>query len=401
MNKTEKKEREKRVDDIIERGVIVNILPEKEAFRERLLSSDPMKIYIGADPTSTALHLSHAKNYILLEEIRQLGHQVFVLFGDFTAKIGDPTDKIVARDQLTTDQVRENVDQWLEQIKPLMNFGAEKNPPEIVFNSEWLSKLKFTDVINLASNFTVQQMIARDMFTRRVEEEKPIYLHEFLYPLMQGYDSVVLDVDAELCGTDQTFNALIGRDLLKKQGKEKFVVAVNLMEDPKTGNLMSKSQGTGVFLNADAFDMYGAIMSQPDEMTEIILVNNTRVSLDEIEDIISGHPFEAKKRAASEVTKIFHGEEASKLAEKDFISTFSKNESSSNAEEISAQKGAQLADLLNDVDVVPSKSQFRRLVEQGAITNLDTGKKITNPALEVTKTTNFKIGKHRFVKVVI
>ena len=187
-----------------------------------------------------------------------------------------------------------------------MDFEAKDNPPEIVYNNDWLSKLTMEDVVNLASNVTVQRMLERDMFQKRMAEEKPIYLHEFMYPLMQGYDSVALDVDVELCGTDQIFNALMGRTLIKKfKNKDKFVVAVNLMENPLTGELMSKSRGTGIFLNFSPEDMYGGIMSQPDEMIKVFLVNNTRFPLDEIEKIISEmNHRDAKMKTAYEIRVI-------------------------------------------------------------------------------------------------
>src|SRR3989338_10644515 len=238
----------KRIEEILERGVVSEILPSKEEFVAKLMSGQRLKIYIGADPTSNALHLSHAKNYMFLEELRQLGHEVIVLVGDFTAQIGDPTDNTATRVQLSEEEVNTNVKSWISQIKPLMSFGDRKNPPKIKYNSEWLSKMTWKDELLLASNFTVQRMLERDMFDKRLKNDAPIYLHEFQYPLMQGYDSVAMDVDVELCGTDQVFNALVGRTLLKRlKNKDKFVVAVNLMENPKTKELMSKSRGTGVF----------------------------------------------------------------------------------------------------------------------------------------------------------
>ena len=262
---------QKIIEEIFSRGVVVEVLPSKEELIKKMIAGDKLRIYIGADPTSDSLHLSHAKNYMFLEELRQLGHEVIVLVGDFTAQIGDPTDKTAARVQLSEKQVKENVRSWINQIQPLMNFKDKTNPPRILYNSEWLSKLSFKDVVLLASNFTVQQMLARDMFSKRIKEDTPIYLHEFLYPLMQGYDSVAMDVDVELCGTDQTFNALAGRTLVKRlKDKEKFVITVNLMENPKTKELMSKSRGTGVFLSASPNDMFGQIMAQPDEMIEIL-----------------------------------------------------------------------------------------------------------------------------------
>ena len=264
-----------KIDEILSRGTIVEILPTKEEFRNRLLSGKKMRFYIGFDATAPNLHLSHAKNFMFMEKIRKLGHEVIILFGDFTARIGDPTGEGTARQQLSRKEVLANVKKWIKIVKPFMDFSTKKNPPKIMYNHDWLSKLNFEDVANLASNFTVQQIISRDMFQKRLKEEKPIYLHEFFYPLMQGYDSVAMDVDVEVCGTDQIFNALAGRTLLKKlKNKEKFVVALTLMENPKTGELMSKSKGTGVFLGGTAENMFGQIMSQPDEMMEILFINN-------------------------------------------------------------------------------------------------------------------------------
>lgn len=320
-------QREQQVDAILERGVIVGVLPDKESFRERLISTKPMRIYIGADPTSSTLHVSHAKNYMLLEEFRQLGHEVIVLFGDFTARIGDPTDKLATRKQLTGEEVAENIKGWAEQIRPLMDFDDPHNPPRIKYNYDWLARLTMEDLVALASNITVQRMLERDMFQKRLKENKPIHVHEFLYPLMQGYDSVAMEVDAELCGTDQTFNALVGRTLLKRyKQKDKFVVTVNLMENPITGELMSKSRGTGIFLNFSPFDMYGAVMAQPDEMTRVFFVNNTRLPLAEVDAIVAGNPRDAKMRAAYELCKVFHGEDAARAAQDKFVSLVQKKE---------------------------------------------------------------------------
>lgn len=393
------------VEQILNRGVITNILPNKESFRQRLLSLKPMKIYIGADPTSIALHLSHAKNYMLLEEFRKLGHEVIILFGDFTARIGDPTDKLDARKQLSLGDVRKNVRGWIKQIKPLMNFGTVKNPPRIVYNNEWLSKLTMEDVVNLASTVTVQQMLERDMFAKRIKEEKPIYLHEFMYPLMQGYDSVALDVDAELCGTDQTFNALVGRTLLKKlKQKDKFIVTVNLMENPITHELMSKSRGTGIFLDLDPFNMYGAIMSQPDEMIKIFLINNTRVPLNEISSIINmGNPRDAKMKTALEITKIFHGEIKANEAQDNFIKLVQRKESADNIPEIKVGVPAislyELLKLCLSAEI--SGSEIQRLLIQNAVKidgNIVTESKsiinIPESGLEL------KIGKKKWFRVI-
>jgi tyrosyl-tRNA synthetase len=364
---------ENRIKTILDRGVVVNILPTKEAFVQSLRSGKKLRFYIGADPTSDSLHLSHAKNYMFLEELRQLGHEVIVLVGDFTAQIGDPTDRGSARKQLSQAEVKKNVKGWIKQIKPLLDFADKNNPPKILYNSKWLAKLSFKDVVELAANFTVQQMIERDMFHKRLKEKAPIHLHEFMYPLMQGYDSVAMDVDGELCGTDQTFNALAGRTLMRRlKDKEKFVITVNLMENPKTGELMSKSRGTGVFLSAPANSMYGQIMAQPDEMIEVLLVNCTRIPLEEKDAIMAHGPREAKARIAREIVGKFYGEKAALKAEKNFIAQFTQRGAPNEMPVISvprAQAETNYRDLVSFVGgllgIVKSNSDAWRRITQG------------------------------------
>ena len=364
------KTKQELIDSLLNRGVTTTILPAKDELEKKLNSDEKLKIYIGADPTSKALHLSHAKNYMILEEFRQLGHEVYVLIGDFTARIGDPTEKDSARKQLSLEEVKENVSSWLKQIKPLMDFEAKDNPPKIVYNNDWLSKLSMEEVVSLSSNFTVQQMLERDMFEKRMKEEKPIYLHEFLYPLMQGYDSVALDVDIELCGTDQIFNALAGRTLLRKlKNKEKFVVAVNLMENPVTKELMSKSRGTGIFLDFSPEDMYGGIMAQPDEMIKVFLVNNTRMPIAEIDKLIAeNNPRDAKMKTAKIITAIFHGDDMANTAENSFVSKIQKKEAPDDIDEISLGKEKDtLLNILKTVVSDHSGGELRRLVKQNAV----------------------------------
>ncbi|MFA5962324.1 MAG: tyrosine--tRNA ligase [Parcubacteria group bacterium] len=395
---------ESRVDGILNRGVIVEVLPTKKEFRERLLSGDKMKFYIGADPTSTSLHLSHAKNYMLLEDFRRLGHEVIVLFGDFTARIGDPTDRATARKQLTREEVLANVQDWINQIRPLMDFDAKENPPRIVYNHDWLSKLTMEDVVNLASNMTVQRMLERDMFEKRMREEKPIFLHEFMYPLMQGFDSVALEVDVELCGTDQTFNALVGRTLLKKlKGKDKFVVAVHLMENPVTGELMSKSRGTGVFLNSTPFDMYGSIMAQSDEMTQHFLICNTRIPLDEVKKILQAkNPRDAKMIAAYEVTKVFHGEDATKEAQDKFIRLVQKKEFAEDVPEVViTNPSIGLFDLLRKgLNDDYSNTKIRQLIRQKSVKINGEVVDVPDEIIHLSGAVNVRVGKKVWFKVV-
>jgi len=397
------KNKQQIIEEILNRGIIREILPTKEEFKTRLLSDDKLSFYIGADPTSNSLHLSHAKNYMVLEDFRKLGHKVYVLIGDFTARIGDPTEKSTTRKQLSREEVLVNVKSWVEQIRPLMDFDTKENPPEIVYNNDWLAKLTMEDVINLASNVTVQRMLERDMFQKRMTEEKPIYLHEFMYPLMQGYDSVALNVDVELCGTDQIFNALMGRTLIKKlKNKDKFVVAVNLMENPVTGELMSKSRGTGIFLNFSAEDMYGAIMSQPDEMIRVFLVNNTRISLSEIDEILRDNsPRDAKMKTAYEITKIFHGVKGAELAQENFIKKVQKKEAPDDLETISfGLEEETLFNILKKSLKGKSNSDIKRLIDQSAVrienkvySNLEEVIKLNSEGL------NLNVGKRLWIKI--
>jgi len=363
-----------------------------------------MKIYIGFDATADTLHLSHAKNIMLLEDFRKLGHEAILLFGDFTARIGDPSGQAGTRKILSKKEVLKNVKSWTSQIKNLMDFNNKSNPPRIVFNSKWLAKLTMEEILDLSSYVTVGQLIERDMFQKRLKENKQISLHEFLYPLMQGYDSVVMEVDAELCGTDQIFNALMGRTLLKKiKNKEKFVVAVNLMENPKTRELMSKSRGTGVFLNTTPSEMYGAIMAQPDEMIHVLFINCTRIPIKEIENILKEkNSLAAKKIVAKEIVKIIHGEKKSLEAEDFFIKTFQKKEVPDDILEIEVSEGEELSEVLLKNNLVKSKGDFKRLIDEGAITSLGTGSKnITDYHFKITETITLKIGKKRFVRIII
>ncbi|MBU1091903.1 tyrosine--tRNA ligase [Patescibacteria group bacterium] len=388
----------KTIDEILDRGIIVDAIPSLEEFREKLLSGDKLKFYIGFDPTSTALHLGHARNIMVLEEFRKLGHEVIALFGDFTAMVGDPSGKESARKQLSKEEVLENVKNWEKHIRPLMDFDNKENPPKIKYNSEWLSKLSFEDVVNLASNFTVQQMIERDMFQKRIAEKKPVFLNEFLYPLMQGYDSVAMGVDVEMCGTDQIFNALAGRTLLKKlKNKDKFVVVLGLIANPKTGELMSKSHGTGVFIDSTPSDMFGAIMSQADEMTEILLVNNTRISLSKVRDILKEEPMEAKKITAFEIVKIFYGEGEARVAQTSFENTFQGRKFFETDTVVKVQKGKELKECLLLNNYVSSAAEFRRLVKDGAI-DFD-GETIDDARYKIEKPGIVRIGKKKFVKL--
>ena len=224
------------------------------------------------------LHLGHVQNFILLEKFREVGAKITILFGDFTGQIGDPTDKVKARKNITDTEAKQNISGWKKQIAPVIKisgFGSAS----INYNSNWYSKMKLATFLGIAKKVTLQHLLERDMFEKRIGSGDPIYLHEFLYPILQGYDSVSLEADAEMCGTDQTFNALVGRDLAKKfLGKDKFVIVNNLVEDMDTGKLMSKSEGYGVFIDMSpdgARNMFGKVMSLPDGFIEPLFINCT------------------------------------------------------------------------------------------------------------------------------
>ena len=378
---------DKKVEELLTRSV-KEIIPSRELLREALLSGKKLRIYIGTDATGESLHLGHATNYMVLEKFRKLGHEVIFLIGDFTSRIGDPTDKeSSARKQLSREEVIKNTKTWIDQVRPLISVDDKDNPVKIMYNHDWLSKLTFEDVLNLASNFTVQQMIERDMFQERIKENKPLYLQELFYPLMQGYDSVVMDVDMEMCGNDQKFNALAGRTLLKKlKNKEKFVFITTLLENPVTGEkMMSKSKGTGVFLDWDANKMFGAIMALPDENMKQLFIDCTGLNLEEVDGILNGHPKEAKIRLAFEITKIYHKEDAAQKAQDNFEQTFVKGAVPKDIKTIQVDKDTPLVDVLLKEGMISSKSEFNRLDKAGAIKEIENGV--------------YRIGKHRFLKI--
>ena len=389
------------LEELFNRGLVAEILPSRAALSDFLQSGKRLKIYFGLDPTADAIHLGHAQNLMFLEDLRQLGHEAIVLIGDFTAQIGDPSDRRAARPPLSSEQIKVNVESWSAQLKLLLDFSAAENPPRLLYNRAWLEPLTLKEIIDLAANFTVQQMLERDMFVKRFADHAPVYLHEFLYPVLQGYDSVAMEVNAELCGTDQIFNALAGRTLLKRlKNQEKFVIALNLMANPKTGELMSKSRGTGIFLSSPPNEMYGAIMAQPDEMIEPLFVNCTRLPLADKEKLLALGAREAKARVAREIIKRLHGDEAAVAAEAAFNQTFRDGGVPENILEINLTAGASLAEALIAANVVDSKSDWRRLIDEGAVRDGE-NKKITEPHFAPTETTILKIGKHRFVKVIV
>jgi tyrosyl-tRNA synthetase len=384
---------------------IAEILPSKEGLRKQLASGRRLSFYVGIDPTADYVHLGHSTNYLLLERLHVLGHKIIVLVGDFTAMIGDPSDKTSMRVQLTREEVLKNLQSFKAQIGKILNFEDTVNPIEFKFNSEWLSKLTFADTVELASNFTVQQMVERDAFKKRLAAEKPLFVHEFFYPLMQGYDSVALEVDVEIGGTDQTFNMLAGRTLLKRfKNKEKFVITTTLLENPETGEkLMSKSLGTGVGLDESAQSMFIKIMQLPDPGVIQCFIDCTRLSLEEIQgyrkQLKDGvNPRTVKLALATEVVCMYHGKNEAKRARDNWIAQVSNKELPDDIASIRLpDESDNIIDIIVSTGVVESKAQARRLVTQGAIRLNEKRIEDINALVEIKEGDILRIGKkHTF-----
>lgn len=362
-----------KIEEVLSRS-IAEVLPTKEGLREQLTIGRQLSFYVGIDPTADYVHLGHSTNYLLLERLHSMGHKIIVLVGDFTAMIGDPSDKTSMRVQLTSGEVQENLRSFKQQIGKILDFEDKENPIEFKFNSKWLSKLTFADTVELASNFTVQQMIERHAFKKRIAAEKPLFVHELFYPLMQGYDSVALDVDVEIGGTDQIFNMLAGRTLLKRfKNKEKFIISTTLLENPETGEkLMSKSLGTGIGLDESAKSMFIKTMQIADLGIMQVFVDCTRLSLEEIDvyrkRLEAGeNPRDIKLALANEVVRMYHGEETAQKAHQDWISEISQKALANDIQTLVVANPVKLIEAITSKDIVDSKTKARRLIAQGAV----------------------------------
>lgn len=383
--------------------------PSKERVMESLSAKKGMRIYHGVDPTAPQLHFGHATNYLLLRGLQELGHKIILLIGDFTAQIGDPTGKSAARLPLTKKQVLQNSKTYQKQAGKILDFTSKKNPAIIQFNSTWLAKMSFEDVVRLTSNFTVGQMMSRDMFQERIKAKREIYLHEFLYPLMQGYDSVAMNVDGEVGGSDQMFNMLVGRDLVKiLKKKEKLVVTTPLLVNPKTGRkLMSKSEGGYIALNDPPGDMYGKVMALDDAVVLPCFRLCTDIPLQEVREIESKiknlglSMRDAKGRLAKESVRMYWGQEAARRAETEFNQVFREKQMPSQVPTIKVNQGEiPLIDLLVEIRFASSKSAARRLIKQGGIKVDERVIKDPTVVVQVRKGMVLQAGKRRFVKIV-
>ncbi|MEI7809997.1 MAG: tyrosine--tRNA ligase [bacterium] len=386
---------EKKIDEFLSRGV-ENIYPSKEVLKKVLLSGKAISVYNGIDPTAPTLHIGHGSTLLKLRELQDLGHKVILLIGDFTGRIGDPTDKTATRKQLSNKEVKENLKLYTKQAGKILDMKKI----QVKFNSKWLAKLSFEEVLKIASEFTLQQMIERDMFEKRIKEGQPVYLHEFFYPLMQGYDSVAMNVDMEIGGNDQTFNMLTGRTMMKSRGKEKYVLTTKLLVDP-TGKKMGKSEGNMVTLKDSAENMFGKVMSWPDSLMPLAFEICTRVSVSEIEKFKNENPREVKLKLAYEITKIYHGEKKAEEAKINWENVFSKKEIPDDMEEIKTEKDKLLSECLVENKILNSKGEWRRLVEGKGVHDLVKNETINDLNLKTEDNLTLKIGKKRFVKIII
>jgi tyrosyl-tRNA synthetase len=383
----------KAIDELLTRGV-ANVIPRDLALK-KLNSGERLRVYFGIDPTGAKLHLGHAVPLRKLKAFSNLGHEVIFLVGSFTAMIGDPTGRDAARSSLSRGQVEENFKDYKRQAEKILNLSKI----EVRYNNEWLDKLDFEQIVKLASNFTVQQMLQRDMFEKRLQEGKPISLHEFLYPLMVGYDSVVLDVDVELGGSDQEFNMLAGRHLQQAMGKrDKFVLTTKLIEGTD-GRKMSKSYDNCVYLEDTPSDMYGKLMSVKDELIKMYFEIATELPLGNIEEIIQGHPKEAKMRLAREIVAMYHSKESAQKAEADWQNTFSEGGVPENIQTYFAPKDMLMLAALSEA-LGESNTNIRRLFQQNAISEVG-GEIMYNHLTPITRDITLRIGKHRFLKITL
>ena len=381
-----------KIERLLSRGV-ENIFV-KETLKNKLLSGKRLKVYLGIDPTGPTLHMGHTIPMMKLKEFQDLGHQVILLMGDFTAMIGDPTDKSSARKQLTHKEVLTNLKKYKKQASKFLSFTG-KNPAQIKFNSKWLMKMNFKEVLELSSKITVDQMLKRDMFVRRHEEGKPIFGHEFFYPLMQGYDSVAMDIDVEVGGNDQTFNMLMGRDLVHEiLKKDKSVIAMKLLAD-NTGKKMGKTEGNMISFEDNPEDMFGKIMSWNDSLIKIGFELCT--NLEEKEIINTNNPKDQKMQLALEITKIYHGDKKANLAQEDWVKKFQNKEIPDDLIQVFGE--GELIDILIGNKLITSKNQARRLFEEGAVLDLESKEKILDFKYIPKKGKKFKIGKKLFIEI--
>lgn len=390
------------VDEIVTRGV-ANIISNKDDLKKALESGRKLNIYFGIDPTATKIHLGHAVPIRKLQAFADLGHNVTFLIGDFTSLIGDTSDKDTERPVLTIEQIEENFQTYKRQAEKILDFSKI----QIRHNREWLSKLTFEDIVKLAQHFSVGDFVGRELIRRRLDENKRVGLHEFLYPVMQGYDSYFMDTDVQIGGTDQTFNMQAGRTLQKDlRGKESFVLSTVLLEGTD-GRKMSKSWGNAIWLEDRPEDMYAKVMAVRDDLITKYFLLATNTSSAEVEKISQSlnegvNPMEVKKTLAMTIVSELHSPEEAVYAQEYFVKTVQRKEMPEVIQEIqlSADDEEFLnEDLLVELNLASSKSEAKRLFQQGGV-ELDNVRVMDpNEHKPIQNGSILKIGKRKIVKL--
>ncbi|MDQ1284521.1 MAG: tyrosyl-tRNA synthetase [Patescibacteria group bacterium] len=394
---------EKLIEEFLTRGVEA-IYPSKEELKKKLMSGERLRAYQGFDPTGPYLHVGHAMGIRAMRLLQKLGHEVIFLVGDYTAKVGDP-DKDTTRRMLTDEEIEKNMSGWKEQAAQLIDFSGD-NPVRFERNYKWLSKLTSFDMLKLMSNITLPQILQRDLFKKRLEADgDTLKLHEIVYPLLQGYDGVAMEVDIEIGGADQTFNMLRGRDLsLAYLKKEKFVRANKMMDAPD-GRTMSKTKGNGINLSDSPEDMFGKAMSYSDDHIISGLEFLTEVPMEDIEKTkknleAGANPMEAKKRMAYEIVKMIKGEKAAEAARDNFEKVFSRKELPEEIVPSPAPPETTLIELMVNEGLAASKGDAKRKIEQGGV-SID-GAVIKDLQYSINESDNgkvLKVGKREFRRI--
>ena len=391
--------------DVISRGV-EEIIPEGELI-SKLESSKksgiPLTVKLGCDPSRPDLHIGHGVVLRKMRHFQDLGHQAVLVIGDFTAMIGDPSGRIKTRPQLTLEEAKANAESYVEQSKVILDINKLK----ILYNSDWLNSMNFSDVIRLAGTTTVARMLERDDFTKRYKAEIPISLHEFLYPLAQGQDSVELNADIELGGTDQKFNLLVGRNLQKEAGQDpQCIITLPLLEGTDGKEKMSKSYNNDIGLQDKPEDIYGKILSIKDEMIEkwfILAADANEETLDSIESQIkdpSVNPMDLKKQLARSVVTLYYDIEIAKEAEAHFNNLVVKKGIPDDMPEFGMDGEKLLVDLIAESGILNSKSEARRMITQGAVRLDGVLVDDINAMVFSGGEQVLKIGKRRFLRIV-
>lgn len=377
------------IDEVLTRAVD-QVLPSKKGLKG-LMEKKKIRLYLGIDPTATSLHLGHTVPLRKLQQFADLGHEVILLFGTGTVLVGDPSERSTKRKIITQKEVDKNIKTWKNQVKPILNFKKIK----VKKNGDWLLKLKLGDIIQIASNISAIQLFKRDNFTRRLKSGDTVWYHETMYPILQGYDSVAMDVDLEVGGTDQTFNMLVGRELQQKiNHKEKFVLS-NKMIMGTDGKTMSKTSNNCIWLTDSAEDMYGKLMGTRDNLIPDYFEFFTDLPMSEINKLKKSmsDPLTEKKKLALSITTQFHGHKKAQATQKHFEATFQKK-----APEFKQTIKNKKTVLDTIAQLTPSKSEAKRLLKQGAV---DVNGEVVKTFDQPTKTGDkIKIGKKEFRKVV-